>query len=180
MIDATRSGRRRSARTVISVSLYSAFRMVRDLVSPLCYDWLGSLTHRAWVEALMSSIGDPVAPVRRGKPAPALKLNFLSHGTLETSFGSLWRPFVGVPRRAVHGVRVAGLARLPHVARDHRRVQPVAVSRPRHARPNESLIGHNTTIAEPLAAMECGLGPIPQIESRRSPQVNHPNNFADA
>src|SRR5215472_756431 len=72
------------ARAVISVSLYSAFRMVRDLVSPLCYDWLGSLTHRAWVEALMSSIGDPVAPVRRGKPAPALKLNFLSHGTLES------------------------------------------------------------------------------------------------
>ena len=32
----------------------------------------------------MSSIGDPVAPVRRGKPAPALKLNFLSHGTLES------------------------------------------------------------------------------------------------
>ena len=46
MIDATRSGRRRSARTVISVLLYSAFRMVGDLVSPLCYDWLGSLTHR--------------------------------------------------------------------------------------------------------------------------------------
>ena len=32
----------------------------------------------------MSSIGDPLAPVRRGKPAQALKLNFLSHGTLES------------------------------------------------------------------------------------------------
>ena len=32
----------------------------------------------------MPSIGDTTARVQPGKPAPALKLNFLSHGTLES------------------------------------------------------------------------------------------------
>ena len=36
------------------------------------------------VEALMALTGDTAAPAQRGKPAPALKLNFLSHGTLES------------------------------------------------------------------------------------------------
>ena len=32
----------------------------------------------------MASTGDAAGPAQRGKPAPALKLNFLSHGTLES------------------------------------------------------------------------------------------------
>jgi catechol-2,3-dioxygenase len=36
------------------------------------------------VEALMALVGDTAAPAQRDKPAPALKLNFLSHGTLES------------------------------------------------------------------------------------------------
>jgi catechol 2,3-dioxygenase-like lactoylglutathione lyase family enzyme len=36
------------------------------------------------VEALMALAGDTAAPAQRDKPAPALKLNFLSHGTLES------------------------------------------------------------------------------------------------
>src|SRR5947199_904640 len=32
----------------------------------------------------MASIGETAIPVQGGKPAPALKLNFLSHGTLES------------------------------------------------------------------------------------------------
>jgi hypothetical protein len=32
----------------------------------------------------MALIGDTATPAQRGKPAPALKLNFLSHGTLES------------------------------------------------------------------------------------------------
>jgi catechol 2,3-dioxygenase-like lactoylglutathione lyase family enzyme len=36
------------------------------------------------VEALMALVGDAAAPAQRDKPAPALKLNFLSHGTLES------------------------------------------------------------------------------------------------
>jgi hypothetical protein len=34
--------------------------------------------------ALMALIGDTATPAQREKPAPALKLNFLSHGTLES------------------------------------------------------------------------------------------------
>jgi hypothetical protein len=33
----------------------------------------------------MALTGDTAAPAQREKPAPALKLNFLSHGTLETA-----------------------------------------------------------------------------------------------
>jgi catechol 2,3-dioxygenase-like lactoylglutathione lyase family enzyme len=36
------------------------------------------------VEALMALVGGTAAPAQRDKPAPALKLNFLSHGTLES------------------------------------------------------------------------------------------------
>jgi catechol-2,3-dioxygenase len=36
------------------------------------------------MEALMASIEDTATSMQRGKLAPALKLNFLSHGTLET------------------------------------------------------------------------------------------------
>src|SRR5258707_6854634 len=36
------------------------------------------------VEALMALVGDTAAPAQRDRPAPALKLNFLSHGTLES------------------------------------------------------------------------------------------------
>src|ERR1700730_2428429 len=36
------------------------------------------------VEALMALVGDTAAPAQRDKRAPALKLNFLSHGTLES------------------------------------------------------------------------------------------------
>jgi len=32
----------------------------------------------------MALVGDTAAPAQRDKPAPALKLNFLSHGTLES------------------------------------------------------------------------------------------------
>ena len=32
----------------------------------------------------MPEIGDAATPAQREKPAPALKLNFLSHGTLES------------------------------------------------------------------------------------------------
>jgi len=32
----------------------------------------------------MALIGDTAAPAQRSKPAPALRLNFLSHGTLES------------------------------------------------------------------------------------------------
>jgi hypothetical protein len=32
----------------------------------------------------MTLTGDTAAPAQREKPAPALKLNFLSHGTLES------------------------------------------------------------------------------------------------
>src|SRR5216117_2545571 len=36
------------------------------------------------MEALMALIEDATTPAQTAKPAPALKLNFLSHGTLES------------------------------------------------------------------------------------------------
>jgi hypothetical protein len=45
------------------------------------------------IQALMALTGDTAAPAQREKPAPALKLNFLSHGTLESRHLAFSRRF---------------------------------------------------------------------------------------